>query len=197
MLRPKVIVDTCVINTLEDHGAAARPLMRKLAWEFEVLVSLTNLEELVSTTSTGERLALVNRFERLRRPGRCLVPPSELIELMVSSHAGAPLVFDWRAVDVWLSTASEEVIAEREYLDDEFCEEHKKEMRGVENVFMEVLKSVRPALDSIPSEERPEYKELIEADQSNGRFIGNLIARIYRTVSGSQLSDAEVDGLLG
>jgi hypothetical protein len=196
MLRPKVILDTCVINALEDHGAVASPLMRKLAWEFEVLVSFANLEEIISTTSTGERLALVNRFERLRRSGKCLVPPTELTELMVLSHAGAPRGFEWRAVDVWLSAASEEMIAKREYLGDEFCEQHKAEMREFENRFTQALKSARPALDGIPSEERPEYKELVEGDHNNGRFICNLIAGIYRTVSGSQLSDAEVDGLL-
>src|SRR5208337_697696 len=99
-LAPKIILDTSAINALEDRGADSAPLMRRLAWELEVILTFTSLEELVSTPSPRERDALVRRFERLRRPGKFIVPPHEIVRLMISSHDESPVQFDWARVDV-------------------------------------------------------------------------------------------------
>ena len=161
-LPSKIILDTSAINALEDRGADAAPLMRRLAWDFEVILTFTGLEELISTPSPTERSALVRRFDRLRRPGRCIVPPCEIFHLMMASRAADPARFDWKNVDVWVSPESEALIAERDYLDDTFCEEHKIEQQGCETEFKQVLKSVRPALDETPAQERPDsYEELV------------------------------------
>ncbi len=193
-LPPKIILDTSAINALEDHGADSAPLMRTLAWEFEVILAFTSLEELISTPASTERYALVRRFERLRRPGTCLVPPHEMIRLMIKSHAEAPERFDWKDVDVRMSPDCESLIAQQDYLGDIFSAEQRIEQRGFEKEFKRVLKSVRPRLDEIPAQERPSsYEELVASDQVHGRFVWNLIRGIYQTVSGRQLTAPEAN----
>lgn len=169
--------------------------MRRLAWEFEVILSFTSLEELISTPSARERDALVRRFERLRRPGKCIAPPHEIIRLMVSSHVEGPAGFDWTKVDVRMSPAAESLIGQRDYLDDAFCAEQKREQREFEGKFKGALKSVRPPLDDIPTDERPgSFKDLVAIHQANGRW--NLVRGLYQTVSGKELTEPETDEFL-
>ena len=190
MYLPKVILDTSAINALEDQGADSAPLMRRLAWEFDVLLGFTNLEELISTPSERERIALVARFERLRRPGKCIVPPNEIVCLMISSHARAPREFVWKNVDVFLSAALEQRLAQRDYLHDEFCERQKVQNRGIEKRFRGVLESPRPALDEIPPQERPgSFAELVASDAVDGRFAWNYVRGLYGRVSGKELTE--------
>jgi hypothetical protein len=191
-LPPKIILDTSAINALENSGADSVPLMRRLAWEFEVILTFTSLEELISTPSARKRDALVRRFERLRRPGRCIVPPQEIIRLMITSYAEGPAGFEWTKVDVWMPPASEGLIAQRDYLDDTFCAEQRIEQRGFEKEFKQVLKGVRPALDEIPMQERPgSYEELVASDEAEGRLVWNFVRGIYQTVAGRQLTERE------
>ena len=51
----KIIFDTSGINALEDGGAESSPLMRKLAWDYDVILTFTNAEELISTPSPERR----------------------------------------------------------------------------------------------------------------------------------------------
>jgi len=194
-LLPKIILDTSAINALEDGGVDSAPLMRSLAWEFEVIVSFTSLDELISTPSGRERHALVGRFERLRRTGRCIAPPHEIIRLMVSSHVDGPAGFDWTKVDVRMSPAAESSISRRDYLDDAFCAEQKREQREFEARFKGALKSVRPTLDEIPADERPgSFKDLVAIHQAHGRWA--LVRGLYRRVSGKELTEPEIDEFL-
>lgn len=113
---------------------------------------------------------------------------------MISSHVERPARFDWTTVDVWMSPASESAIVRRDYLDDAFCAEQKIEQRGLEKQFRQVLKSVRPALDEIPTQERPgSYEELVASDEEHGRFVWNLVRGNYQTVSGRQLTEPETN----
>jgi hypothetical protein len=193
-LLPKIILDTSAINALEDRGADAVPLMRRLAWDFEVILTFTNLEELLSTPSPTERSALLHRFDRLRRPGRCIVPPCEIFPLMMASYAEDPTRFDWTNVDVRVSPEGEALIAQRDFLDDTFCEGHRAEQQGREKEFKQVLKSVRPALDEIPVEERPSsYEEFVAGDESQGKFVPNFVRGCYRTVTGNELTEMDVN----
>jgi hypothetical protein len=112
---------------------------------------------------------------------------------MMESHVEDPARFDWTNVDVWLPPEGEALIARRDYLDDTFCGEHGVEQRGFEKEFKQVLKGVRPALDGIPAQERPDsYEELVASDESQGRFVCNLVRGIYQTVTGKELTDPEV-----
>jgi hypothetical protein len=112
---------------------------------------------------------------------------------MMASHVEDPATFDWANVDVWVSPEGEAFIAQGDYLDDAFCEERKVEQRGFEKEFKQVLKSVRPALDGIPAQERPDsYEELVASDESQGRFVCNFVRGIYRTVTGKELTGLEV-----
>jgi hypothetical protein len=111
---------------------------------------------------------------------------------MMSSHAEEPARFDWTTVDVWVSVEGEGLIAQRDYLDDAFCAEHKGEQRGLEIEFKQVLKSVRPVLDEVPAHERPNsYEELVANDESQGRFVCNLVRGIYQTVTRKELTEVE------
>jgi hypothetical protein len=125
------------------------------------------------------------------------VPPCEIFHLMMTSHAEAPARFDWTNVEVWLSPEMEALIAERDYLDDTFCEGHKIEQRGFENEFKQVLKSARLELDEIPAQERPDsYEELVASDELQGRFVCNLVRGIYQTVTGTELTELEASELV-
>jgi hypothetical protein len=78
-----------------------------------------------------------------------------------------------------------------------FCGEQRIEQRGIEKEFRHVLKSIRPALDAIPAQERPDsYEELVASDEAHGQFVRNLVRGIYRTVSGRQLTESETDEFL-
>jgi hypothetical protein len=113
---------------------------------------------------------------------------------MVEAHAKGPARFDWLNVDVSLSPEGEALIAQRDYLDDTFCEEHRFEQQESEKKFRQVLKNVRPALDGIPGHERPHnYEELVANDESEGRFVGNFVRDIYQMVTEKELTEVEVN----
>jgi hypothetical protein len=190
---PKVVFDTSGINALEDGGADSARLMRTLAWECEVLLTFINAEELISTPSPNERNALIGRFSRLLRPGRCIVPPGEIVRLMISAHVRAPDQFDWTRVDVMMPPAFEDAIIQRDCLDDAFCTEQGIEQRSTEKQFKQLLKSVRPELDKIPPQDRPDnYQEFAAICEGDNQFVWNFGRGIYETVSGEQLPEPEI-----
>lgn len=190
---PRIIFDTSGINALEARGADSAPLMRRLAWRFDVILCATNLEELVSTASVEKRKALVRRFERLLRSGRCLVSPGEIVELMISSHVEAPAQFDWMQVDVRMPPGFDLMMKQRDHLDDGFCEEQRVEQQGTEKAFKQLLKSVRPALDEIPTQERPiSFQEFLKIVEADGQFLWNFERGIYEMVSGESLAEQEI-----
>ena len=195
---PKIIFDTSAINALEERGAASAPLMRRLAWEYEVILTGINLEELIATKSADKRKALICRFERLLRPGRCIVPSGEVLRRMIASHVKAPAQFDWMKVDVRMPQGFENMLARRDYLDDAYCAEPRTEQRNVEKTFKRLLSGIRPALDEIPAEERPDtferYVTMIEAHpQLRRKYYGS---GVYQNVSGVDLTEPEVKDFL-
>jgi hypothetical protein len=194
---PSIIFDTSAINALEDAGADSAPLMRMLAWEFEVILSFTNAEELISTASPQRRESLICRFERLLRPGRCIFPPAEIIRRMISTHLSAPAQFDWTKVEVKTPPGVfEGLIARREGLDDAFCLEQRVEQLTIEKKFKELLKSIRPTGDAIPPEARPTFQEVVMISEADGQSVWNLWREIYRVVSGRELTEVEIKAFI-
>jgi hypothetical protein len=167
--------------------------MRKLAWDYDVILTFTNAEELISTPSPERRESLICRFERLLRPGKCIVPPARIIKRMISAHVGGPAQFDWTKVDVMTPIGIfEELIARRNGLDDAFCTEQRTEQKRGEKEFKRLLKSIRPAPDEIPPKDRPNYQEVVAISEADGQFVWNLWRGIYKTISGRQLNEAEI-----
>lgn len=193
---PKIIFDTSGINALEDGGVNSAPLMRRLAWEFEVILTGISFEELISTPRIKEREALIRRFQRLLRPGKCIVPSNEILQLMISSHDKSPTQFDWTMVDVRMPPSREDMIARRDWrdcLDDTACADQLIEQRQMERCFKQLLKSVRPPLDAIPTEERPgSFGEFLATDEADGQFRWKIGRGIYRRVSGKRLTEPEI-----
>jgi len=166
--------------------------MRKLAWEFEVVLTYVNLQEIISTTSTERRRSLIDRFKRLLRPGRCLIPPGEIVRQMISAHVKAPGDFDWMNVDVGMPQGFEDLMSRRDYLDEEFCTDQRIEQREVEKRFRQSLKSLRPALDEIPVSDRPASFEEFVTMEADGKPLWDFGPGIYYKASGVRLADPEI-----
>jgi hypothetical protein len=190
---PRIIFDTSGINALEDGGADSAPLMRSLAWEFDTIPTFTNAEELISTQSPARRESLICRFERLLRPGKSIVPPTEIIQRMILTHAAAPTRFDWTKVDIKVPWGFEEIIAQRDGLDDEFCAEQRTGQLRVEKEFKDLWKGLRPGLDEISPEDGPASYEEVAKISVVDDFVSNLGRGIYQSVSGKQLTDPELN----
>jgi hypothetical protein len=99
-------------------------------------------------------------------------------------------------MDVWVSPESEALIAEQDYLDDAFCKEHKTEQRGFEKEFKQLLKSVRPTLDKIREQDRPDshQERLSQAVNCKDGSSATLCGGIHQTVTGKELRLASLPG---
>jgi hypothetical protein len=189
---PKIIFDISGINALEDGGAESAPLMRRLAWDFEVILTCLNLEEIISTQCAQKRAALVCRFNRMLRPGKCLLPPSKILRLMVSAHVSASSELDWKTVDVSMPPEVECLIGEPGFPDNELCSDQRIEQRERIKEFEQILKSVRPALHAITPSERPgTFEQYLAIEDAGGPPKLAFGHGVYVELSGNQPTDLE------
>jgi hypothetical protein len=119
---PRVILDTSVINALEDGGQQYEPLMRGLECGYEIILPATSADEIVSTKKVRRREALLSRFVRLLTVAKCIMPPHEIVRALVTEHVSNPL-FDWTDVDV-RAPEYEVAIPARDF-DESICAENR------------------------------------------------------------------------
>ena len=182
---PRLIFDTSAINALEDGGADFNPQMRRLAWNFEVVLTYISIEEIVSTTCPKRRANLLSRFKRLLRPWMCILPPSKIIRAMISAHQKDPIGFDWRKVDVGMPDRFYPMLEHDEF-DEQLSIEQRTQNREFEKAFKAVLKEVRPALDAMDPRGRPAtFNDTLS--QANG-FEMRFARSLYERHSGVKVS---------
>jgi hypothetical protein len=189
-MRPRIIFDTSAINALEDGGADSIPLMRRLAWDFEVVLTQINLEEILCTSCPERRADLLARFKRLLRHRKCIVTPLEIVQRMISTHLEDPTGFDWRRVDVGMPDQFYSML-ERDEFDEVLSEAQRNQNRDIEKGFRAVLKSVRPPLDAMEPDERPTSFEDTLA-QTNG-FELRFAKDIYEDHSRQQMTEGQIE----
>jgi hypothetical protein len=119
---PRVILDTSVINALEDGGQQYEPLMRGLECGYEIILPATSADEIVSTKKVRRREALLSRFVRLLTVAKCIMPPHEIVRALITEHVSNPL-FDWTDVDV-RAPEYEVAIPARDF-DESICAENR------------------------------------------------------------------------
>ena len=156
--------------------------MRALAWQFDVYLSFTSLEELVATPSESRRLDLLQRFKRLLRPGKCIVPPAEIFRLMAAAHSAASGQFDWMNVDV----ATEGFLD----VDDLLSAEQGAENKDREAKFKECVALLRRGLGHLPITERPScYRDVAAIMSEDQDSVWKLAQGLYRRASGTGIDE--------
>jgi hypothetical protein len=143
---PRVILDTSVINALEDGGQQYEPLMRGLVCGYEIILPATSADEIVSTKKVRRREALLSRFVRLLTVAKCIMPPHEIVRALITEHVSNPL-FDWTDVDV-RAPEYEVAIPARDF-DESICAENRIQQFESQTYWEKTWKKSRPDFDKV------------------------------------------------
>lgn len=186
--------DTTGINMLEDGGSASEPLMRGLECGFEVILTATVADEIIANKDTGRRNALLSRFRRLLRHGKCLWPPNEIIRLLIFAHFRNPTQFNWTAVDV-RAQAYEAAIPSLDS-DSELYAQQRKELFATEKQFKKISKGLRPQLDQIltkdPSMRPSTYREAAVIAGMDGGVLWSFGRALYEDLAENEPNETEI-----
>lgn len=193
---PTIAFDTRGINQLEDGGAQAELLMKALQCGFKVLLPAMTVDEILSTPATKNprREALFARCQRLLASGYCLWPPHWILQLLIVEHFRNPLLFDWTETDM-RARVYERAIVQRDFTD-QLCVQQRKEQFELEKRFEKMWTELRPKLDQIlaedPSKRPANYREAVAIATAKGGLLWGIGTELYRYVTGSSLTEAEI-----
>jgi hypothetical protein len=193
-LLPRIIFDTSGLNKMEDGGPASEPLMKALESGFEVILTAMSADEIIATKKPNRREALLSRFGRLLYSATCIWPPHEIIRALVSAHSTNPNQFDWAKVHV-RAREYETAIPRRDFPEVLYAQTREYQLKAPKE-FQEMWKKLRPELDAIlakdPSKRPSSYREAVTISVMDGGVLWGIGRGLYRYVSGSELTEAEV-----
>ncbi len=191
---PTIGFDTSGINALEDGGRQSELLMIALRCGFDVRLPAMTADEVLSTPDPARREALLARCERLLGAGECLLPPHEILRLLISEHHRNPLNYDWTQVDV-RARVYEIAILRRDFTN-ELCVRQREEQLRLETSFRKMWDELRPKLDEVlinePSKRPTNFHEAATIATIDGGVLWGFGRELYRHVTGTAPSEAEI-----
>jgi len=187
--RPVVIFDTSAINWLTDD-AERLPLMSGIKAGFWFRLNGDSFGELVATTDSARRKALLEVSKLLVTAGDCLLPHDELLKEAVKQHAAGGK-FDWRAVPVRCKEYEVE-IARQEFINDDISNEQRHFAREVGNGFSEIYEGARPAFQELLRKHGSaplDLDELVHALQTQAGAFWSMASGLYSRPSGLNINE--------
>lgn len=145
--RPRVVLDTTIINHLEDGGEDSEPLMRGLELGYDVRLPAMVVDEIFATKAQERRDALLCRFARILSHAKCIWPPNEVLRLHVRAYHENPKAYDWNRVPV-RAKEYEQAVSSRSLPEDLFAETRQLQFE-LHKQFEQGWTSLRPKLDEI------------------------------------------------
>jgi hypothetical protein len=171
--KPRIVLDTTVINHLEDGRGGSEPLMRGLELGYDVRLPAMVVDEILATKTAKRRDALLCRFARILANGKCVWPPNEVIRLHVRAYHENPRAYDWNRVYV-RAREYEQAVSSRTLPDDVFDEQRRAQFH-LQNEFEQVWTSLRPKLDEIirrdPKQGLNSFEEAAQASTKPGGVL--------------------------
>lgn len=173
VLKPRIVLDTTVINHLEDGREGSEPLMRGLELGYDVRLPAMVVDEILATKSTERRDALLRRLARFLSNSKCIWPPNEVLRLHVQKYHQDPSAYDWNRVNV-RAREYEQVVSSCTLPDELFAEQRSAQFH-LQNEFEQVWTSLRPKLDEImerdPTQRLNSFEEAAEASTKLGGVL--------------------------
>ena len=173
VLKPRIVLDTTVINHLEDGREGSEPLMRGLELGYDVRLPAMVVDEILATKSTERRDALLRRLARFLSNSKCIWPPNEVLRLHVQKYHQDPSAYDWNRVNV-RAREYEQVVSSCTLPDELFAEQRSAQFH-LQNEFEQGWTSLRPKLDEIierdPKQRLNSFEEAAEASTKLGGVL--------------------------
>lgn len=171
--KPRIILDTTVINHLENEGNNSEPLMRGLELGYDVRLPAMVVDEIFATKAAERRNALLRRLTRILGHAKCIWPPNELVRLHVRAYQENPKAYDWNRVHV-RTKEYEQAVSSRTLPEDLFEETRELQFR-LHKEFEHGWTSLRPRLDEIirrdPKQRLNSFEEAAEASTKPGGVL--------------------------
>lgn len=198
VLKTRIVLDTTVINHLEDGREGSEPLMRGLELGYDVRLPAMVVDEILATKSTDRRDALLRRLARFLSNSKCIWPPNEVLRLHVQKYRQDPSGYDWNRVKV-RAREYEQVVSSRT-LPDELLAEQRSAQFHLQNEFEQVWTSLRPKLNEImerdPKQRLNSFEEAAEASTKPGGVLwGFGIGLFKKALEGQvvpEMTDEEI-----
>jgi hypothetical protein len=163
--KPRIILDTTVINHLEDGREDSEPLMRGLELGYDVRLPAMVVDEILATKSSERRDALLCRLARFLGNAKCIWPPNELLRLHVRAYQQNPRTYDWNRVHVRAKEYEQAVSSLS--LPSDLLNEQRRMQFQLHKEFEQVWTSLRLKLDEIikrdPTQRLNSFEEAAEA----------------------------------
>ncbi len=180
--KPRIVLDTTVINHLEDGNEGSEPLMRGLELGYDVRLPAMVVDEILATKSQERRDALLCRFARLLANGKCVWPPNEVIRLHARAYHENPRAYDWNRVHV-RAREYEQAVLSRTLPEDLFAETRKLQFK-LPKEFEQGWTSLRPKLAEIierdPTQGLNSFEEAAQASTKPGGVLWGFGAGLFK-----------------
>jgi hypothetical protein len=194
---PRVVLDTTVINHLEDGREESEPLMRGLELGYDVRLPAMVVDEIFATKSAERRDALLRRFARILANAKCIWPPNEVLRLHVRVYQENPRAYDWNRVHV-RAREYEQAVLSRTLPEDLFAETRKLQFH-LHKEFEQAWTSLRPKLAEIitrdPRQRLNSFEEAAHASTKPGGVLwGFGIGLFQRALEGNaaEMTDEQI-----
>jgi hypothetical protein len=179
--KPILIFDTSVVNRLasEPEFPAIAAGLRTAYW---IRLTESNISELVATSDSDTRNALLGTCQRLLASGDCIDPFNLVVEKHTKEFDQNPAAYDWTRINVQ-NRDLETAIVDRTLFDDELAEQQRNSARETNESFEDMFNSTRADFDAMfaAGEPRPStFAELVNNfKEPGGAFWGGYARRFY------------------
>jgi len=186
--KPRIMFDTSGLNALADDPESGA-VVRSLGVGFKVLLSETNVTEIVSTTDPARRERLLGICQHLVSAGICVNPHHGISHELARGHLANPSRFDWRQIDIRFPELEVE-IARREFLaDPELALEACTHNKATNKQFVAMYKEVREEFEPLLNRDEPiTVSTVIEALDEGP--LWKLAGDFYKSGTGIDLDEA-------
>ena len=196
--KPRIVLDTTVINHLENEGQASEPLMRGLELGYDVRLPAMVVDEILATKTADRRNALLGRLARILGNAKCIWPPNELLRLHVRAYQQNPSTYNWSQVNA--RAIEYEKAVSFDTLPDALYKEQRKAQFHLQNEFEQGWTSLRSKLDEIierdPTQRLNSFEEAVEASTKPGGVLwGFGIGLFKKALEGQvvpEMSDEQI-----
>jgi len=198
LVLPRVILDTSVINHLEEGGHESHPLMRALECGYDVILTADTISEIIATRKVSARQALLRRCDWLMQSAKCIWPSNEIVKLLISRHLREPVQFNWQAVEV-RARVYEHMLPRRAF-SDTVHEKQRSQQFDLLHSFRKLWRQLRPEVDKIlladPTKRPTNYKEAVAIAQRDGGVLWGFGEWLYQWVSNTKPSQTEIESFM-
>lgn len=196
--KPRIVLDTTVINHLEDGRDDSEPLMRGLELGYDVRLPAMVVDEILATKTADRRNALLGRLARILGNAKCIWPPNELLRLHVRAYQRNPSAYNWNQVNA--RAIEYEKAVSFGTLPDDLYKEQRRAQFHLQNEFEQGWTSLRSKLDEIierdPKQRLNSFDEAAEASTKPGGVLWGFGIGLFSKALEGQVVPEMTDELI-